>query len=276
MKVAEVQTLRDSEHEKQLRDSTYFKEIIGNSDIENFLYKIAEYFCCVTSNKSNVSREILKGMSNFKTILEVTDDRKGTMRDPHFLKLDLGEPLTGLVIYANSAFDDIEGAKDKYRNEYKAQVKRNYCFENCYRMAKVVSELSNVKNCSIYSGILTNPNARDGKNHLHSILLVNKKYSEGYLPLVLDFNHNLCMSADLYFLMFDFEVLNKLDAGFINQNKKVIDRSIEKGNFDALYINFAGADYIDWLKNPARQKSEPLDLGLNEFLNLILKNGKHF
>ena len=83
---------------------------------------------------------------------------------------------------------------------------KRYCFQNVYEFAA-----RNENKSEILSGI-----AFRDYPFLHSVILVG--------DYILDFNYDLAMGKDLYFKMFNFEVLSRVDSDYVKENSYLISK----------------------------------------------------
>lgn len=140
----------------------------------------------------------LNGKSDFdyESLLKKNGDLsgKGTREDPYFINTNFG--CGNFLLYS----------KFLNANEDTSYIKKRYCFQNVYEFSKRCS-----KKCEIISGL-----AFRDYPFLHSVILLD--------DYVLDFNYNLAMSKDLYFKMFNFEVLTKVDSDYVKENAYLISK----------------------------------------------------
>jgi len=276
MNIQEIKRLRINELNGELRSSNFFVNagLRANPELLNYLYTIDAFIChLTTAQDKQASREILnmlsEGQSPFFYFVKGED---GTFEDPYIFNFALGKGLVGFIIKADSLFGcDDEDLDEKYREQCD-KLKQGNCFENCFDMAKFLYNMPTCHYCHIISGIISNEKATDGKNCLHSVIKVCKKVGDmGYANLIIDFNHNLCMTEEAYMTIFDFEPLNVVNAEKIFVEEDSIGKFERQGKFDKFYFNFATEDYIDYLNNPARQRDENIYEGLEGEFNYFLK-----
>lgn len=140
----------------------------------------------------------LNGKSDFdyESLLKKNGDLsgKGTIEDPYFINTNFG---CGNFLH----FSTFLGEDDDF-----SCFKKRFCFQNVFEFAKSKDQKS-----EILSGIAF----RDFP-FLHSVVLVD--------DYVLDFNYDLAMGKDLYFKMFNFEVLTKVDSDYVKENAYLINK----------------------------------------------------
>jgi len=125
---------------------------------------------------------------------------KGDANSPFQLNSDIG---SGSFYNAKLLFLD---------NKYPKFVKARNCHTNSYKFAKMY-----IGECDVLFGI-----CHTGYSFLHSVVKIN--------DVILDFNYNLVMSEDLYYNLFNFEVLNKVNnADIRTYNQPLID-ALHKNN----------------------------------------------
>jgi len=125
---------------------------------------------------------------------------EGTMDDPFKITTNYG---AGEFYNAHFLFLNCE---------YPKFVRPNNCHTNSYKFAKMYLD-----KCEVLFGI-----CQTDHSFLHSIVKVK--------DFIVDFNYNLVMSADLYFSLFNFEVLNTISNEDIKNNNKQLIDAITKNN----------------------------------------------
>lgn len=167
-----------------------------------------------------------------KRFMEVAGIKKLTDINPsvrmYKVKTILGD---GLFFDAHRLYQD---------GKYPAYIKSGFCYGNAYAyVAK-----NNVK-AKVVSGI-----AYLDKPFLHSVVLTGGGQ-------VIDFNYNLVMSVDLYFKLFNFEVLAEIESKKIKETYNFLENKsdiYEKYNIQSCTLNFA-FDEVVKIVNAENNKS---------------------
>ena len=120
------------------------------------------------------------------------------------------------------------------KGKYPAWVKPDFCYSNAY--AHVMTE---ELKATVISGI---GYVGSGKPFLHSAILT----ADG---MIIDFNYNLVMSKELYYNLFNFEVLAWLDSDKIIKNKTFCLKNPEIfSGYKSYEINFAFDEVMEKVK----------------------------
>lgn len=86
-------------------------------------------------------------------------------------------------------------------------IQNNSCHRNCYFFA-----VGQTNNCEVITGIYQ----KDKDAHLHTVI--------GSNGVIIDFNWKLVMSEELYFKLFNFEVINRVQSCEIKENAELIEK----------------------------------------------------
>ena len=118
-----------------------------------------------------------------------------------------------------------------YRDgKYPSYIKSGFCYSNAYAFV-----LNNNVKSKVVSGI-----AYLDKPFLHSVVLT----AGGQ---VIDFNYNLVMNADLYFKLFNFEILAEVESKKIKETYHFLENNLDvydKYNIQSYTLNFAFDDVL--------------------------------
>ena len=118
--------------------------------------------------------------------------------------------------------------------KYPVWIKPGFCYSNTY--AHIMTEELKAK---ILSGIVY---LGAGKPFLHSVILHND-------DTIIDFNYNLVMSKELYFSLFNMEVLAELESEKIISSKEFCLKNPEIfSKFKSYDINFAFDEVMEKAK----------------------------
>lgn len=151
----------------------------------------------------------------------------GTKQDPYHITTQFG---SGNFLHSSNF---LVGENLDY-------IKKRFCFQNVYEFAKRHS-----KKCEMLAGL-----AYRDYPFLHSVILVD--------DYVLDFNYDLAMSKDLYFKLFNFEVLNRVDSDYVKENMALINpdsKFLKMGRIAYGDVVFCFEELIEILKEEQRCQS---------------------
>lgn len=134
------------------------------------------------------------------------------------------------------------------------------CFSNAFNMAGEMINLQNVINCDCVSGLALVKN--DGKNRtiLHSVVELNE--------WVIDVNLGLVISKDLYYKLFMFEELSRIDGAKVEDMLELLKKDATKDisstyNLRTYHMVFALEDMVDFIKNETRRNGHDVFQELN-------------
>ena len=125
---------------------------------------------------------------------------KGDANSPFQLNSDIG---SGSFYNAKLLFKD---------NKYPNFVKARNCHTNSYKFAKMY-----IGECEVLFGI-----CHTSYSFLHSVVKIK--------DIILDFNYNLVMNEDLYYNLFNFEVLNTVKNSDIRTYNQPLIDALSKNN----------------------------------------------
>lgn len=131
----------------------------------------------------------------------------------------------------NGKFKDLHFMFKDY--EYPDYILNQFCHKNCFEFA-----LHSENNCSILSGI-----SYRKESFIHSVILLN--------DYILDFNYDLMMTKELYFKLFNFEVLNVVRSEDLKENIDLIansNQTLTGNTYTYGDINFCFNEVIENLK----------------------------
>lgn len=160
----------------------------------------------------------------------------------------LGTTKTPYKIESKYGNGEIVNARELFKGkDYPKWFKPYKCFENSFNFSYALAK-ENV-DAKLLSGILY----AGAYPKLHSVVELPNFKSMG--DCIVDFNYHFVISKDLYFKMLDFEILNCVDnKRFIENNIKTKNKEEILKNIDAMYIDFAYDDVLDYMDNKDKQK----------------------
>ncbi len=148
------------------------------------------------------------------------------------------------TIFGKGKFFDSRALFENWK--YPKWIVPGFCYSNAY--AHILTQGIKAK---IVSGIVY---IGRGKPFLHSVILTN----EG---MVIDFNYSLVMDKELYFNLFNFEVLAELESEKILENKEFcLSNPKIFSDYKSYEINFAFDDVIERVK--AKQNILDKEVGI--------------
>jgi len=144
----------------------------------------------------------LKEFTHHKKLLEKNFNMngEGTIKNPFKLNINYG---TGEFYNSHFLFSN---------SEYPKFVKPNNCHTNAYKFAKMF-----IGECQVLFGICETDHP-----FLHSVVKIK--------DFIVDFNYNLVMSENLYFSLFNFEVLNTINNKDIRKYNNTLVNAITTNN----------------------------------------------
>ena len=217
MKLEEVTRLREYEEGGCLRMPKQFKDLNSANTLRTVNNAI-EYL--LSEKRCHFSLLVKKALTSCDGIVDIQGN--GNKNNPYELTTDFG---SGAFYNAREFFD---------KKEYPKFIVKNECFSNCYMLVtKGV-----VKDCEILSGIAYR--GEGGRPFLHSVIKVDNK--------VMDFNYNICMDEELYYALFNFEVLNRLDSKTMMKDYEIIKKYysyLNSQKLTTMHAVFAWEDLVD-------------------------------
>lgn len=227
MTIQEITDLRKLENENELRLPIRAQKL--SQDECKHIYKIFYYMSSLTQFNEKNSSLILKSiLIRFPEVISIKG--VGTRVSPFKIQTQYG---CGEFFNARLLFED---------GKYPINAIHGCCFMNCYNMALKLSK----ENCSILSGI-----AFKGKRpFLHSVIKIGDK--------IIDLNYDMCIDAELYYGLFNFEVLSEVNSIVLVENCSVIEKYqkfLHEKGFSHLYANFALEALINYLEDENRDEN---------------------
>lgn len=233
MTIQEITELRKQERDGELRMPNLALELEGNVDELRDVNLAVEYL--VKEDKRSfllLVKMLIKGFDGVKALSGV-----GVKNCPYEIETDFG---SGSFYNANEFFEDGKLPKELVRRQ---------CFNNCYLMVTK----KYISNCEILSGIAYI--GANTKPFLHSVIKQNGK--------ILDFNYNLCMDEDLYYKLFNFEVLSNISSKRLIRFYPIIKKHqkfLHDKGFSTMYATFACKDLINYVMDKNRRENEKVEI----------------
>lgn len=241
MTIEQVEELRKQEMQDELRMP---KLQISEDEIEKAFstqWKIYEII-----NKGKVLGNLVNRLtfSLIKNEMEVSG--KGTSDNPYVIKTEFGE---GKVFHIKYIF------KDKH-----CPFQKGNCFSNAFNMAWEMIKLSNVKVCDCVSGISLTKTTGRNRSILHSVVELNN--------WVIDANLGIVMSKELFYKLFMFEELERINGEQVEFVIKLLAKDStreisSKYNLRTYHMVFALDDILDFITNKSRQTNHDVFEDLN-------------
>lgn len=232
MTIQEITDLRKSENENKLRLPIRAQNLSQEESKQIFrivqymvdLVQQEEYHKGITKN-SLLVKSILR---RFSSVLWVKG--YGTKENPFEIQTKYG----GGKFYH---------AKQCFKNEkYPEGVENKCCFMNCYNLALKFKR----EDCSILSGIAY----KGRRSFLHSVIKLKDK--------IIDLNYDICIDAELYCRLFNFEVLSELNSLTLAKKYPIIKKHqkfLNEKGFSYMYVNYSLDDLVDYLEDENRNEN---------------------
>ena len=231
MTIEEVEELRKQELNNKLR----FPQLQIERRQANDAFVMQKLLYSIVNDKLFVSKVVNK-LRLKKMGFEITG--RGTDENPYVFKSYLGE---GKIFNVKYLF------KDKH-----CPYEVGQCFSNAFEIAGECHRLENITSSDCVSGIALAQNENGWHKILHSVVELNNKW-------IVDVNIGMVISKDLYYKMFMFEELSRIDGSKVEELITVFENDTIKAiskqyNLKTYHMVFALEDMLDFVQNETRRQ----------------------